>query len=166
MAATSVSHLKVTPRLKRARIPVFPALPAPVPNVINAYHNKQLRVLDPRNERRFLFDRSSASSIRAGAVVQVDYLNYPTKTQSSFTGVIMAIKRRGIETSFRLRNKVSTTGVEIVFPLYSPMVQGIKVLQHSWQKRTRRAKLFYLRKPKHDIKSSIKVSQKPIMSIA
>jgi len=163
MAATSAS--RVISGIKRTHIPVFPAPPAPVPNVLKAFHDSQLRVLDPRNQRRGLFDRSSASSIRAGAVVQVDYLNYPTKTQSSFTGVIMAIKRRGIETSFRLRNKVSTTGVEIVFPLYSPMIRGITVLQRSWQKRTRRAKLFYLRKPKHDIKSSIQVSQKPIMSI-
>ncbi|KAJ2789249.1 hypothetical protein H4R21_006790 [Coemansia helicoidea] len=62
---------------------------------------------------------------------------------SVFGGVCIAIYRRGIDTSFILRNLVHNVGVEMRFMAFSPLVKSIQVTQKA--KRVRRAKLFYLR---------------------
>ncbi|KAJ1729810.1 hypothetical protein LPJ61_003338 [Coemansia biformis] len=62
---------------------------------------------------------------------------------TTFGGVCIAIYRRGIDTSFILRNLVQNVGVEMRFMAYSPLVKHIEVTQKA--RRVRRAKLFYLR---------------------
>lgn len=61
----------------------------------------------------------------------------------------MSVRRRGPDTSFVLRNIVQRTGVEMQFFVNSPHLKDIKVVQRARVgkdvKRTRRAKLFYLR---------------------
>lgn len=73
---------------------------------------------------------------------------------STFAGIVMAIRRRGVSTSFRLRNLVQKLGVEMVFRIYSPLLKDIRVIQRATAgkdkkagglRRTRRAKLYYLR---------------------
>ncbi|MFQ5738059.1 MAG: 50S ribosomal protein L19 [Acidobacteriota bacterium] len=63
----------------------------------------------------------------------------------AFEGVVIAIKRRGLRSSFTVRKVSFGYGVERVFPLYSPMVEGIQRLRRG---RVRRAKLYYLRERK------------------
>jgi large subunit ribosomal protein L19 len=43
-------------------------------------------------------------------------------------------------------------GVEMWYKIYSPNVEGIEVVQRK-AKRARRARLTYMRKPKHDVGS-------------
>ncbi len=43
-------------------------------------------------------------------------------------------------------------GVEMWYKIYSPNVEGIEVVQRR-EKRARRARLTYMRKPKHDMGS-------------
>lgn len=60
----------------------------------------------------------------------------------AFEGVVIARKNRGINSSFTVRKISYGEGVERVFPLYSPRVDGIEVMRRG---DVRRAKLYYLR---------------------
>lgn len=110
---------------------------------------------DPQSRLTSLFSRSSKERITPGSVLLVETYSNATKTAtSSFSGVLIAIRRRGLSTSFVLRNIVSKLGVEIRFNLYSPLLKDIKVIQRATAgkndkkgglRRARRAKLYYLR---------------------
>ncbi len=63
----------------------------------------------------------------------------------AFEGVVIAIKRRGVQSTFTVRKVTSGYGVERVFPLYSPVIESIQRLRKG---RVRRAKLYYLRERK------------------
>ena len=63
----------------------------------------------------------------------------------AFGGVVIAIKRRGLQSTFTVRKVSFGYGVERIFPIYSPMIEGIERLKRG---RVRRAKLYYLRKRK------------------
>ena len=60
-----------------------------------------------------------------------------------FTGVVIAIKGRGLKRAFTVRRIVQGEGVERVFPVHSPLVAGVKIKKRGV---VRRAKLYYLRK--------------------
>lgn len=60
----------------------------------------------------------------------------------AFEGVVIAIKKRGLQSTFTVRKVSFGYGVERIFPLYSPMLEGIEVVRRG---RVRRAKLYYLR---------------------
>ena len=60
-----------------------------------------------------------------------------------FTGTVIARKGRGINEMFTVRRMVGSEGVERIFPLHSPNITDIKPVRSG---RTRRAKLYYLRK--------------------
>jgi large subunit ribosomal protein L19 len=60
-----------------------------------------------------------------------------------FTGTVIARKGRGINETFTVRRIVDDEGVERIFPLHSPNVIDIRPVRSG---KTRRAKLYYLRK--------------------
>jgi large subunit ribosomal protein L19 len=60
----------------------------------------------------------------------------------AYEGVCIARAGGGINQSFTVRKISYGEGVERVFPLYSPMVDSIKVVRRG---KVRRAKLYYLR---------------------
>ena len=60
----------------------------------------------------------------------------------AYEGVVIALKRRGLNSSFTVRKISYNEGVERVFPLYSPRVDSIEILKRG---KVRRAKLYYLR---------------------
>ena len=60
----------------------------------------------------------------------------------AYEGVCIARSGGGINESFTVRKISYGEGVERVFPLYSPMVDSIKVVRRG---KVRRAKLYYLR---------------------
>ena len=61
-----------------------------------------------------------------------------------FSGTVISISGgRGLRGSFTVRRIVSGEGVERVFPFHSPRIQALKIKRRG---KTRRAKLFYLRK--------------------
>jgi len=62
----------------------------------------------------------------------------------------MGMRRRGVDTSFRLRNIVNKVGVEMSFKVCSPMIKEIRVVRRAEGgsgpvKDLRRAKVNYLR---------------------
>ena len=64
-----------------------------------------------------------------------------TRVQA-YEGVCIGRSGGGINESFTVRKISYGEGVERVFPLYSPMVDSIKVVRRG---KVRRAKLYYLR---------------------
>jgi large subunit ribosomal protein L19 len=60
----------------------------------------------------------------------------------AYEGVCISRNGGGINESFTVRKISYGEGVERVFPLYSPMVDSIKVVRRG---KVRRAKLYYLR---------------------
>ena len=60
-----------------------------------------------------------------------------------FEGVCIGMKRGGNRSTITVRKMSFSQGVERIFPLSSPRVEKIDVIQRG---RVRRAKLFYLRK--------------------
>jgi large subunit ribosomal protein L19 len=64
-----------------------------------------------------------------------------TRVQA-YEGVCIARSGQGLNESFTVRKISYGEGVERVFPLYSPMVESIKLVRRG---KVRRAKLYYLR---------------------
>ncbi|MBC8469158.1 MAG: 50S ribosomal protein L19 [Planctomycetes bacterium] len=60
-----------------------------------------------------------------------------------FAGTVIARKGRGINETFTVRRMVGNEGVERIFPLHSPNVLNVRAIRSG---KTRRAKLYYLRK--------------------
>lgn len=60
----------------------------------------------------------------------------------NFKGIVIAKQGSGINATFLVRKISNGIGVERIFPLYSPMIQGITLEKVG---KVRRAKLYYLR---------------------
>ena len=71
------------------------------------------------------------------------------KKRQRVKGLLMGKKNRGLGSNFLICNVLGGVRIERMFPLYSPLVEDIKVLRqnalHKGKKRVRRAKLYYLR---------------------
>ena len=81
---------------------------------------------------------------RPGDTVQVNVKvveGERTRVQA-YEGVCIARNGGGIQESFTVRKISYGEGVERVFPVYSPMIESIKVVRTG---KVRRAKLYYLR---------------------
>ncbi len=66
-----------------------------------------------------------------------------TRTRiQAYEGVCIARKGAGLNESFTVRKISYGEGVERVFPVYSPLVEGVEIVRRG---RVRRAKLYYLR---------------------
>ncbi|MCO5555116.1 hypothetical protein L7F22_008657 [Adiantum nelumboides] len=81
--------------------------------------------------------------IRTGDIVQLR-VEVPEnkKRVSLLRGICIGRQNAGIHTTFRIRRVIAGVGVEMVFPLYSPNIKEIKVVD---KRKVRRAKLYYLR---------------------
>ncbi|KAG0624161.1 hypothetical protein M758_3G228600 [Ceratodon purpureus] len=81
--------------------------------------------------------------IRPGDVIQLRVEVPENKRRvSMLRGIVISRRNAGINTTFRIRRVIAGVGVEMVFPLYSPNIKEIKVVD---KRKVRRAKLFYLR---------------------
>ncbi len=87
------------------------------------------------------------SEFRSGDTVRVNVkIREGDKSRIQvFEGVVIAIKRNGLSSTFTVRKVSVGYGVERIFPLYSPMIRTIEVVKRG---RVRRAKLYYLRERK------------------
>ena len=79
---------------------------------------------------------------------------------TKFVGICIALRKKGLGSTFILRNIFDGVGVEMMFELYSPALKEIKVLK---LERRRRAKLFYLR-DKPAKYSTVSETMKPVNS--
>jgi large subunit ribosomal protein L19 len=84
---------------------------------------------------------------RAGDTVRVNFriIEGNKERIQGYEGLVIAIHRNGLSSTFKVRKMVGDIGVERTFPFYSPRVESLEVKRTG---RVRRAKLYYMRKLK------------------
>jgi len=75
-------------------------------------------------------------------VVGVNVMEGTRKRVQAYEGVVVAIRNRGLNSSFIVRKISSGEGVERTFQTYSPQIASIEVKRRG---DVRRSKLYYLR---------------------
>jgi len=75
-------------------------------------------------------------------VIGVNVVEGTRKRVQAYEGVVIAIRNRGLNSSFIVRKISSGEGVERTFQTYSPLIASIEVKRRG---DVRRAKLYYLR---------------------
>jgi large subunit ribosomal protein L19 len=75
-------------------------------------------------------------------IVNVKVVEGERSRVQAYEGVVIARDGGGINESFTVRKISYGEGVERVFPLYSPLIDSIKLVRRG---KVRRAKLYYLR---------------------
>lgn len=87
--------------------------------------------------------RQPVPDIRTGDIVEIKWeVPENRRRMAIYKGIVMSKQNAGIHTTIRIRRFMSGVGVEIVFPLYSPRLKEIKVVEH---RKVRKARLYYLR---------------------
>lgn len=99
--------------------------------------------LDPSGTRLRLLSRTK-DGLRVGDIVQIWFKNH-----EPFSGVLINLRRRGVDSALLLRNQITRIGVEMWVKIFSPNIVRIDIVQRA-KERSRRARLYYLRKPEHD----------------
>ena len=74
--------------------------------------------------------------------VEVKVVEGDKSRLQAFEGNVIAMRNRGLNTSFTVRKISSGEGVERVFQTHSPLIASVKVTRRG---DVRRAKLYYLR---------------------
>jgi len=87
---------------------------------------------------------------KPGDAIQVRYrVNKSRARLQQIRGIVLGRKNRGMGSNFLLHNIIDGTPFEIRFPLHSPLIEDIQMIQpsfiHKGTKRMKRAKLNYLR---------------------
>lgn len=75
-------------------------------------------------------------------IVNVKVVEGDRSRVQAYEGVVIARSGSGLNENFTVRKMSYGEGVERVFPVYSPLIDSIKVVRHG---KVRRAKLYYLR---------------------
>lgn len=130
-AAKERPQTKAYPFASNALVPPVPSDPRPKTllkgkNLMQHLHKTTLS----ERARQMIevdFSRRHPNRICVGSVLTVT-LEHPPH---SFSGVLIAIKRKGADTSILLRNIVQRTGVEMQFFLNSPAIRNIKLIQRA-----------------------------------
>lgn len=88
--------------------------------------------------------KGDVPNIKPGTTVKVHVRLVEGKKEriQIFEGVVIGLSGAGIRRTFTVRKISNGVGVERAFPVHSPMIQKIDVVQRG---RVRRAKLNYLR---------------------
>ena len=104
-------------------------------NVIEQIEREEIERL---TDGRTLPDFGPGDTVR----VNVKVVEGTRERVQAYEGVCIGRRNRGLNSSFTVRKISYGEGVERIFPLYSPTIDGIEVLRRG---RVRRAKLYYLR---------------------
>ena len=135
-----------------SQVAIIPPAPAGSPPAnlrqgkgLMAYLQQTLPSTEKQKIIGTLFSRTHPERVYPGSILTVNLAHAPT----TFSGVLISVRRRGPDTSFVLRNVVQRTGVEMQFFVNSPHVKEIIVVSRNNKKKNRKglkkAKLFYLR---------------------
>ncbi len=88
--------------------------------------------------------KKNIPEFRVGDTVRVTfkYKEENIEKKQSFEGVVIAKRGHGVNSTFTVRKISYGVGVEQIFPLYSPAIESITVINKG---KVRKAKLYYLR---------------------
>lgn len=104
-------------------------------NIIDELNREQIAAIE---EKRTLPAFQPGDTVRVSVRVTEG-----TRTRvQAYEGVCIARSGSGLNENFTVRKLSYGEGVERVFPVYSPMVEGVEVVRRG---KVRRAKLYYLR---------------------
>lgn len=104
-------------------------------NIIDELNREQMAAIE---DKRALPDFQPGDTVRVNVRVTEG-----TRTRvQAYEGVCIARSGAGLNENFTVRKLSYGEGVERVFPVYSPMVEGVEVVRRG---KVRRAKLYYLR---------------------
>lgn len=104
-------------------------------NIIRQLEAEQAAKIE---EKRKLPDFQPGDTVR----VQVRVTEGTRTRVQAYEGVCIARSGAGLNENFTVRKISYGEGVERVFPVYSPIVEGVEVVRRG---KVRRAKLYYLR---------------------
>lgn len=131
-------------------IKVYQPLPKLTPkkvNLVNSVEYSLIQKHDPTGWRTAFIKRDNPKGFRPGDIIRVI-----KNDKTHFTGMLIAINRNGLSSSFLLRNKITGLGVETRYMIYSPIIKAIELIRRP-VKPKRRAKLYYVRgSAKHDVR--------------
>ncbi len=91
--------------------------------------------------------------------IQLRVIEGEKERLQAFEGVVISERGAGASKTVTVRKISSGIGVERIVPLSSPNIESITVLKHG---KTRRSKLFYLRK--RTGKAALKVKERKVPS--
>jgi large subunit ribosomal protein L19 len=97
-------------------------------------------------------------------VVGVNVVEGTRKRVQAYEGVVIAIRNRGLNSSFIVRKISSGEGVERTFQTYSPLIASIEVKRRG---DVRRSKLYYLRERSGKsarIKEKLQMREKEVLA--
>ncbi len=106
--------------------------------LLDLVNGEEISRLRQANPAKFAAQMSPGDTVAVGVqVVEGD----KTRVQT-YEGVVIAIRRRGINSAFIVRRTSNGVSTERTFQLYSPLINSIVVKRRA---DVRRAKLYYLR---------------------
>ncbi|ASS47089.1 50S ribosomal protein L19p [Candidatus Nasuia deltocephalinicola] len=83
-------------------------------------------------------------NFKVGDVISIDYISILNINKiQNFTGIVLYIKNKGINTSFLIKKNFKGINVEKIFKIFSPFIKSIKIkIKNNFKK----SKLYFLRK--------------------
>ena len=104
-------------------------------------NNKYIHQVEKEQLRKDIPEFSQGDTV----VVQVRVVEGSRERLQPFEGIVIAIKKRGLGSSFIVRKVSNGVGVERTFQTHSPIIGSIKVKRRG---DVRQAKLYYMRELK------------------
>ncbi|MGC8877121.1 50S ribosomal protein L19 [Thermus sp.] len=106
------------------------------------------------------YARTDLPEFRPGDTVRVAYrVKEGNRSRiQNFEGIVIKVKRNGYNSSFTVRKVSYGVGVERIFPLNSPLIEKVEIVQRG---RARRAKLYFIRElSEREIRRKLRVDRK------
>ena len=100
--------------------------------------NKLLQEFEVAQMERKLPDFTPGDTV----IVNVKVKEGNRERVQAYEGVVIAIRKRGLNSAFTVRKISHGTGVERVFQTYSPIIDSVEIKRRG---KVRAAKLYYLR---------------------
>lgn len=106
--------------------------------------------------------RTDLPDFRPGDTVRVAYrVKEGNRTRvQNFEGLVIKVKRNRFNSSFTVRKVSFGVGVERIFPMHSPLIEKVEIVQRG---RARRAKLYFIRGlSEKEIRRKLRVDRKRV----
>ncbi len=106
------------------------------------------------------YARTDLPEFRPGDTVRVAYrVKEGNRSRiQNFEGIVIKVRRNGYNSSFTVRKVSYGVGVERIFPMNSPLIEKVEIVQRG---RARRAKLYYIRElSEREIRRKLRVDRK------